>query len=451
MRKLIPQNNRGWLTIIISVSILLRVIMAFYLGNRVVVLPGTFDQVSYDMLAQRILGGHGFTVAELWWPVTPAGEPTAHWSFLYTLFLTAVYGMVGYAPLVARLIQAISVGFFLPWLTYRLGQRAFGATPGLFAASLSAIYIYFVYYAATLMTEPFYIITILWTLDLAMQLGQVSEPNSGEKSKRSGWLWLWLGLALGITVLFRQVFLLFIPVLFAWLLWQSYRYRQQAVFSMFGRLGGVTLVVILLILPWTIRNYRVFDTFVLLNTNAGFAFFWGNHPIHKYNFIPILPADGPSYQELIPAELRHLNEAELDKALLKLSLTEIAGDPVRYTILSFSRIQEYVKFWPSSDSSRTSNISRVLSFGLFLPFMIYGLIISFRRSLVSTALILHLFMFTYAGIHLLTWTLIRYRLPIDAVLLVFAGLALVDLQTRFARRFAKIEESQNISLSTTRP
>jgi hypothetical protein len=31
---------------------------------------------------------------------------------------------------------------------------------------------------------------------------------------------------------------------------------------------------------------------------------------------------------------------------------------------------------------------------------------------------------------LLSWALVRYRLPIDAVLLVFAGLAVVDLFNR---------------------
>jgi hypothetical protein len=33
-------------------------------------------------------------------------------------------------------------------------------------------------------------------------------------------------------------------------------------------------------------------------------------------------------------------------------------------------------------------------------------------------------------IHFLTWTMVRYRLPVDAVLLVFAGLAVVDLAER---------------------
>lgn len=329
----------------------------------------------------------------------------------------------------------------MPWLVYRLGQRHFSSTVGLVAAGLMAIYAYFVYYAATLMTETFYIIAILWTLDLAGQLGQASTDQTPTKGKSvtSKIRWLWLGLALGVTVLLRQVFLLFMPVLFAWLLWRSYRYQARSIVQMMGILVGATAVLLSLILPWTFRNYRTFGSFVLLNTNAGFAFFWGNHPIHGYNFISILPADGPSYQELIPSELLDLNEAELDRALLKRSLTFIREDPVRYLILSFSRIKDYFKFWPSSESGLTSNVSRVVSFGLFLPFMAYGLIVGLRRSLPSEALILYLFIVTYTGIHLLSWALIRYRLPIDAVMLVFAGIALVDLRDRLARRHTKIE------------
>ena len=434
MASIATKSPRYWLLAIIAVAVLLRVAAAFYLGDQVVALPGTFDQVSYDMLAQRLLNGHGFTVARAWWPNTPAGEPTAHWSYLYTLYLVTIYSLVGYHPLVARLLQAILAGVLMPWLVYRLGRHNFNDKVGLVGAGLAAVYIYFVYYAAALMTETFYIIGILWTLDLAVRLGQPANQTPNPNLKRQ---WLWLGLALGLTVLLRQVFLLFIPVLFGWLLWRSYRYQTRAVLQMMGTLLAASIILLLLIAPWTIRNYRAFNTFVLLNTNAGFAFFWGNHPIHGYNFISILPADGPSYQALIPPELQGLNEAALDRALLKQGLAFIQAEPGRYLFLSASRVEDYFKFWPSSDSSLISNLSRVFSFGLLLPFMLYGFLYYLRRSLSTEALILYLFVITYTAIHLLSWTLIRYRLPVDAVLLIFAGAALIKLQEKLAQRYAK--------------
>src|SRR5690349_3912166 len=82
---------KQYLTAIVVLSVALRIAAALYLGNAVQVLPGIEDQQSYDMLARRVITGHGFTVASDWWPMTRAGEPTAHWSYLYTLYLAACY------------------------------------------------------------------------------------------------------------------------------------------------------------------------------------------------------------------------------------------------------------------------------------------------------------------------------------------------------------------------
>jgi hypothetical protein len=44
---------------------------------------------------------------------------------------------------------------------------------------------------------------------------------------------------------------------------------------------------------------------VLINTNAGYAFFWANHPIYGAHFVPILTPEMGTYQSLIPQELHH--------------------------------------------------------------------------------------------------------------------------------------------------
>jgi hypothetical protein len=189
-----------------------------------------------------------------------------------------------------------------------------------------------------------------------------------------------------------------------------------------------------MVVPFTIFNYARFDRFVLLNTNAGYALFWSNHPIYGTKFVPILTQDMGSYQELIPPELLSLDEAALDQALLSRGLGFIVQDPARFILLSISRIPPYFKFWPSSSSGLISNIARVSSFGIMLPFMLYGLYRSYvnreKPLVVQPLFLLYMFMIVYSGIHILTWTLIRYRLPVDAVLLVFAGLAVVDLAER---------------------
>ncbi|MDX1688695.1 MAG: hypothetical protein R3248_11985, partial [Candidatus Promineifilaceae bacterium] len=118
--------RRRWLLgAVLLAAVLPRLLGALYLGDVVEVLPGTADQVSYHTLALRILDGHGFTFAEPWWPLTGAGEPTAHWSYLYTFYLVGVYALLGPHPLAARLIQALLIGLLQPLLTYLLGRRIF--------------------------------------------------------------------------------------------------------------------------------------------------------------------------------------------------------------------------------------------------------------------------------------------------------------------------------------
>jgi hypothetical protein len=202
-------------------------------------------------------------------------------------------------------------------------------------------------------------------------------------------------------------------------------------------------VILSLILPFTFYNYARFERFVLLNTNAGFAFYWANHPIYGTHFEPILPYKWGTYQDLIPRELLKLDEAALDQELFRLGIRFVLDDPVRYLLLSLSRIPPYFMFWPSGDSGTISNLTRVFSFGLALPFMLYGLVIAFPRRrgdrIAQPVMLFYLFAGIYTLIHILTWALIRYRLPVDAVLVVFSGLALVDLAGRVPalRRFVQ--------------
>lgn len=418
----------------IAIAILLRAGSAFLHGNQVEPLPGIFDQVSYDSLAQRLIAGYGLSFPELHWPLTRAGEPTAHWSYLYTLYLAAVYALFGHEPIIARLLQAVLVGGVQTYLIYLVAEKTFSRSVGLVAAGISAVYIYFVYYGAALMTEPFYITAILWSLLLAMQL---AESDSRGRDIKLG---LWLGMAIGITIVLRQVFLLFIPFLFTWI-WSARLQRRLGLPILSTALS--IAVIALSILPISLYNQARFGRFVLLNTNSGYAFFWGNHPIYGTQFIPILP--GETYQDLIPQELRGLDEAALDQALLKRGIQFIVDDPKRYILLSISRIPAYFMFWPSAESSLLSNISRVGSFGISLPFMIYGMMLSLRMKdkrdgkyllnlFTSPTGLLLTFAIIYTSIHLLTWALIRYRLPVDAALLPFAALALSSLYEQVRRK-----------------
>jgi hypothetical protein len=425
-----PISTSHVLAAIIVLAIVLRATSALYQANEITPLPGVFDQISYHTLACRVVEGHGFTVPEGWWPATAANQPTAHWSYLYVLFLAAVYGFFGQAPLAARLIQAVLTGWLQTWLTFRISTRIFGPRVGLVSAALSAVYAYFLLYGSALVTEAFYIVALLWTLDIATGLAQDTEPQGGFGKKRT---WAALGLAFGLAVLLRQVVLLTLPLTLGWVGWMLARKNAPSARAarLLPRTGLAVLLVLTCVAPWTIRNYMVFDQFVPLNTNAGFAFFWGNHPVHGVQFVPVLHGEG-TYSRLIPNEVKQLNEAAMDRELFRRGLGFVREEPVRYLRLSLSRIREYFKFWPEADSGAISNWARMLSFGLYLPLFVAGLGISLWRphKKAAVASLLVLFCALYSLIHILSWTLIRYRLPIDAVLMPFAGLTTVWILNR---------------------
>ena len=182
---------------LIMLGVVVRVVLAFALGDEATPISGAADQYTYDALAQRVIAGHGFSFATGWYPFTHANEPTAHWSYLYTLYLAAVYALVGHHPLAARVIQAMLSGLNC-WLTYRLGRQLFDLWVGLAAAALTSAYAYFVFFNAALMTQTFYIMALLAALSLALDLSQRSDRRR----------WILLGLTLGLGVLLRQTVLL---------------------------------------------------------------------------------------------------------------------------------------------------------------------------------------------------------------------------------------------------
>lgn len=254
-----------------------------------------------------------------------------------------------------------------------------------------------------------------------------------------------------MTLLLRQVGLFIVLGVGLWLLWLGWR----------GRAGRVTLamlavaaaVTLLLLLPWTARNYRAFGTLSLMpNTNSGFALYWASHPIYGTRFETVLSPDhGVSYQELIPPELRHLNEAEMDAALRHLGGQLILDDLERYFWLSLSRIPVQFQFWPTADSSLAANAARLLSFGLALPFILLGMGLFLARGIpaiwqrrfwqrgtpwgaadwqAAQGWLLLGIIVVYNLLHVLTWAKVRYRLPTDAFMLLFAALAVVWLWER---------------------
>lgn len=446
-----PSPYRRFLAAIIVAALVLRIATALLLGDRADPVSGAYDQVSYDTLAMRLVQGFGYTFPVKWYPFTPPNEPTAHWSFLYTIYLALTYWLFGHHPLAARVIQVL-LSALNSWIIYRTGRKLFGEWVGLAAAALTACYAYLVFFNAVLMTQTFYIIALLLAIYLAISIatdsGFATSWSPSFVNTSSTCRWSLLGVTIGVGILMRQTLLLFAPILLTYIWWASRSVqagdgRSLSTVNRSLVKGTILSVAIIaaMVLPWTVRNFLVFHDFLLLNSNSGFWFYSSNHPSQGTSF-------DPNFVAPIPEQLQGLSEPAEDRALLSAGLEFIASDPTRFVLLSINRTKDYFWLVPSEQSSLLSNISRLLSFTLYLPFMLYGLWLS--RQHWRHCMPLYLYVGFDAILCLTTWAAPRYRLPTDALMMVFAGLAVTTCAQRigiprwFAERFPVASQTSGI-------
>jgi 4-amino-4-deoxy-L-arabinose transferase-like glycosyltransferase len=106
------------------------------------------------------------------------------------------------------------------------------------------------------------------------------------------------GVTLGYAAL-TQPSLLLLPVVFV--VYELMRRERWARSS--GRVVALLVGMVLVVAPWTIRNYRVLDAFVLVNTAGGNSLYQANNPAATGGYVPGLADDLDQYDELTAARV----------------------------------------------------------------------------------------------------------------------------------------------------
>jgi 4-amino-4-deoxy-L-arabinose transferase-like glycosyltransferase len=214
-------------------------------------------------------------------------QPNSTYSPGLPLSVAAFYSLTGGVHLtLARVALALVSGLAI-LMAYFLGRRLAGLTAGLIAAAALAIYPAVIEYQALLLTEP--LASFLLASGLLLYFKALEN--------RRFWLSAAAGAVLGALVLVRPEYLLpavALPALA--LLWRgrsSFRERPL-------RAGVMVVATLVVVLPWTARNYVVLDRVVPVSTGNGKALFVGTY----------LPADGDGIKlrELLLAERPQLRE-----------------------------------------------------------------------------------------------------------------------------------------------
>jgi 4-amino-4-deoxy-L-arabinose transferase-like glycosyltransferase len=207
--------------------------------------PGGGDALWYHRVANGFADGVGFINPFLFTP-TAAHPP------LFPLLLSAV-SFFGGTSLAAHQVAGCAFGAATALVVGLAGRRLAGPPVGLLAAGGVAIYLPLIANDSLLMSESVYGLTVALVLLAALRM--LDRP--------SRWRALTLGLAIGLATLARAEALLLVVLLGVPVVMRAEE-RDR-----WPRLAIVFIGAVLVVSPWTARNWSVFDRPVLVSTNNG--------------------------------------------------------------------------------------------------------------------------------------------------------------------------------------
>ena len=365
------------------------------------------DAREYDTIGWNLASGNGFSLE--------AGVPTPVRGPVYPFFLSLIYLIFGHNYLVVRLAQAV-IGALICLVMYCIGREIFDEGVGRVTSMVVALYPVLIGYTGLLLTE------VLFTFLLSVVVLFLVRAVRNGSSKFYGIS----GVLLGIATLCRSTMILF-PFFLLIALWIIYKSNFRAIvhFSIF------LIMMIIVITPWTIRNYYQFHTFLPVETGGGQTLWVGTY----------LPWSG-KYQGAETEPLRSMREEyppiELDKRLFKEGLKNIKDNPVTYLIMS---IRKFPRFWLTSHSSvfgidkpNTWYLRERRYFPLFVKFcllslhtvlLILGVIGAFLVRRQWKSFIIPLLLICYFTGHIFLVTIPRYHLPVLPYVFIFASVCLI--------------------------
>lgn len=196
------------------------------------------------------------------WTFLETGRYTYNYTDIDTVFImpgitTLLAGFVAifgkYPMLQFKIFQAL-LGAASLYMIFLIGRSIFSVRIGLIAAWIMCIYAPSIYITNIMLTE-----SVFYFLFLLLFLFTVRALESGSWRYYIGG-----GIVLGLAVLFRPFIIAFPGVVF--LMWLIKKYPISHMFK-FG--VAVIAIVCLIMFPWIVRNYILFDRFIPLTKASG--------------------------------------------------------------------------------------------------------------------------------------------------------------------------------------
>ncbi|MFH1958628.1 MAG: glycosyltransferase family 39 protein [bacterium] len=368
------------------------------------------DSCDWNDLAARILAGKDFGAS---WRAP-----------IYVFFLVFVYGIFGYSVLAVRIVQAI-VSAFNAVLIVITGKKIFNRKIGFLSGLIFAFYPYFIFFTGDILAETLY--TFFISLSVFTLLLNFEKDSLKTR--------IFSGVSLGLTSLTKGSFPPFFAFVFLWILIRN----RESFFQKIKTAVGIFVVTFLTIIPWSIRNCLYYNHFTLVST-GGASFWVSNNPASaRLETVPAQDIKGDYWdQDFLhwPAErmkeIEKLGRIEADKQFKREAWAFILSSPGNYLKLMRMRLFHFWRLWPKIAPKRNKLVAKCTS-GWILPFGWLGILLSFKRYWRKTVILIFLFA-TFSFVHMMFFSAVRYRVPIDPFIIIFASYTVFRLGEKLGIR-----------------
>jgi len=413
LRNNTSKKERWILLLIILISLGLRIGYLVELSQTLFLTQLRLDELFHRNWAQSIAGGNII------------GDVTFFRAPLYAYWLGLNFALSGSDVIIPRLIQHV-VGTLSILFLYFLGRHLFGKRAAFWSSLILAVYPPLIYTENKFLFESI----LLPLLILFFTLWYYSKRNPKPV------LIFLLGLLMGLICITRPLFLPFIFLL-AIIITVSFERNRGKKYT--PRLGLLFFFgAILTIAPVTVRNYIIGDDFVLIASQGGINFYFGNNPSAD-GFSATMPGiagnrwGNTDVEQPVAQQLGYRPTAsEIDSYWRSEGAKFIRNSPADFAVLLAKKLYF---FWNSIEIPNNSSFYLYEKFSYILqyipvgfwilgPLGLFGIWIAWRE---KRGLTIAAFIAAYMILVILFFVCDRFRLPVIPFLSLFAGLTIVRM------------------------
>jgi 4-amino-4-deoxy-L-arabinose transferase-like glycosyltransferase len=277
------------------------------------------DQL-FDTLAWNLVSLHQFTLDGL--------SPAAHVGPLYPTVLALFYAVAGHRP---EWVPVLHIAFDLgtSFCVYRVGTLLWGSWIGASAAGLFFLYPAYWTYDSRIRSEAlltFMVGAWLWTAVICVRMPSMRH-------------YVVAGVLAGLTILCKPAVLI-LAVLLAGAAWIG----TDPLSHKLVRVGAYGAVCLLVVLPWSIRNYVAFHEVIPVSAGIGAGLWMGSDPLSRGSWPMSLEREQAIWENagITPLPYAHaMYDVSTDWLLREKGLDRIKADPLGYVGLTLTRVWDF--------------------------------------------------------------------------------------------------------------